>query len=484
MENNKFIIKPDPEAKSPFNNGVFMGWGSALCWWANRVGGDDSMTEKAVRAFYSEDGLSLDIGRYNVGGGDDPAHNHVRRSDSMVPGMWSSFTVKDGRVESIEYNINNDYRQLNVTKKIIAENPSVYIEAFSNSAPYFMTKSGCTGGGEGGGDNLREDMCIPFAEYIARSTRQLRENGVNVLSYSPVNEPSIWSWTANSPKQEGCHFTPGEVLSSVIVETRRALDREGLTDVEVAGLDESSIDDSVRHLPLLTDEAKSALGRIDTHTYAGSMRKELKALAVSMGKDLWMSEVDGGADPAGDYPVAGAMRGAVGIGRRIILDMNEMQPAAWVLWNLIDCFQDKTNPFDRAGAHFNPDKPLWGVSMGDFDSGELKLTMKYYGLGQFTRYITPGDVVIQSTDKTLAAYTPETGEIKIVLVNDTPTPLDCELDLSLFDKVGGKIQAYRTSGSWEDGEKWADVSRTANFSSEKTVSATAKAYSITTFIIS
>ncbi len=469
-----------------------MGWGSALCWWANRVGGDESMTEKAVRAFYSEDGLSLDIGRYNVGGGDDPAHNHVRRSDSMVPGMWSGFTMNDdGRVESIEYDISSDYRQLNVTKKIIAENPDVYIEAFSNSAPYFMTKSGCTGGGDGGGDNLREDMIIPFSEYIAHSTRLLRENGVNVKSYSPINEPSITSWTAYSPKQEGCQFTPGKVPSSVIVETRRALDREGLCDIEVAGLDESSIDDSVRHIPLLTEEAKSALGRIDTHTYAGSMRREVKALAASMGKNLWMSEVDGGADPvdggadpAGDFPEAGAMRGAIGIGRRIILDMNEMQPAAWVLWNLIDCFQDRNNIFDHAGRFFNPNRPLWGVSMGDFDSGELKLTMKYYGLGQFTRYINPGDVVVQSGEKTLAAYDPKMGAVKIVLVNDTPEMLECELDLTLFDKVGGNIHAYRTSGSWESGEKWADVSREVDFSGEKTVATAAKAYSITTFIIS
>ena len=81
----------NPENASPFNNGRFQGWGTSLCWWANRVGYDPDLTQQAVNAFFSDSGLGLDIARYNVGGGDDPSHNHVVRSDSKVPGLWESY---------------------------------------------------------------------------------------------------------------------------------------------------------------------------------------------------------------------------------------------------------------------------------------------------------------------------------------------------------------------------------------------------------
>ena len=31
-------VRLNPADASPFNNGEFEGWGTSLCWWANRVG--------------------------------------------------------------------------------------------------------------------------------------------------------------------------------------------------------------------------------------------------------------------------------------------------------------------------------------------------------------------------------------------------------------------------------------------------------------
>ncbi len=50
--------------------GEFEGWGTSLCWWANRVGYDEALTSQAARLFFSDEGLDMNIGRYNVGGGD------------------------------------------------------------------------------------------------------------------------------------------------------------------------------------------------------------------------------------------------------------------------------------------------------------------------------------------------------------------------------------------------------------------------------
>ena len=47
-------VKLDPTQASPFNNGEFQGWGTALCWWANCVGDNSVLTEKAAELFFSD----------------------------------------------------------------------------------------------------------------------------------------------------------------------------------------------------------------------------------------------------------------------------------------------------------------------------------------------------------------------------------------------------------------------------------------------
>ena len=70
-------VKLKPTEASIFNDtngdglGEFEGWGTSLCWWANRIGYSDKLTEEASKLFFSPEGLDMNIGRYNVGGGDD-----------------------------------------------------------------------------------------------------------------------------------------------------------------------------------------------------------------------------------------------------------------------------------------------------------------------------------------------------------------------------------------------------------------------------
>ena len=41
----------DPNNASPVNGGIFEGWGTSLCWWANRIGYSDALTRLAAEAF-------------------------------------------------------------------------------------------------------------------------------------------------------------------------------------------------------------------------------------------------------------------------------------------------------------------------------------------------------------------------------------------------------------------------------------------------
>ena len=68
-------IKINPPAASSADDAVFEGWGTTLCWWANRLGYSDALSQQAAEAFCDPDnGLGLNILRYNIGGGDDYPH--------------------------------------------------------------------------------------------------------------------------------------------------------------------------------------------------------------------------------------------------------------------------------------------------------------------------------------------------------------------------------------------------------------------------
>ncbi|MCI9082546.1 MAG: family 43 glycosylhydrolase [Lachnospiraceae bacterium] len=69
-------VSIQPDIASKFNDtnqdgwGEFEGWGTSLCWWANRLGYSEELTQQAADVFFSENGLNMNIGRYNIGGGD------------------------------------------------------------------------------------------------------------------------------------------------------------------------------------------------------------------------------------------------------------------------------------------------------------------------------------------------------------------------------------------------------------------------------
>ena len=100
---------------SPFNGGKFEGWGTSFCWWPNRIGYLDELSEQAAKLFFDpKEGLGLNIIRYNIGGGDDPTHHHITRTDSMVPG-YAINPSHDANGYHWSYDWNADQNQRNVT---------------------------------------------------------------------------------------------------------------------------------------------------------------------------------------------------------------------------------------------------------------------------------------------------------------------------------------------------------------------------------
>ncbi len=482
------LLAPDPADRARINEGVFEGWGTSLCWWANRIGYSDTLSRQAAEAFCDpEAGLGLNILRYNIGGGDNPSHTHITRTDSMMPGFWKNPQKDPGSGEWIwEYDWTADGAQRNVLEKCLeAGGDGMLVEAFSNSPPYFLTNSGCSSGAARAEENnLREDSYDAFARYLAEVADHFAsEWGIRFQSMSPMNEPDTRYWGSFSKKQEGCHFDPGESQSRMLLALSEQLSVRGLSDIQIAGTDETSIDTQAANLNLLSREALEVLSRVDTHSYGGSGRAYLRTLALQKGKNLWMSEVDGGETLGKN---AGEMGAGLRLARRIFDDLNGLTPSAWILWQVIDSHicaegylgRKDTGMVNTAGGY-------WGTAVADHDREELILTMKYYVLGQFTRYIRPGSHLIPVKGPAAAALDPEEKTLVLVISNEEEQERGARIDLAAFGEQfppGSRVRLIRTSGSMAEGEHWRELPE--NRTEEGGLSLPLPPHSVTTCLIS
>jgi O-glycosyl hydrolase len=518
-------IKLDTSNVMSFNDtngdgyGEFQGWGTSLCWWANRCGYSEKLTSDAAEAFYNKDtGLGMNIGRYNVGGGDNVTtedvtaamkeenpfihKDHIRRSDSVVPGYCTDVTKIDLSRNSKDYYSENfvradfdcgfawnydweaDKNQMNILLAAAKAAGDEFIgEAFSNSPPYFMTVSGCTSGGEDPSvDNLREDSYTAFACYMADVIEHWAKEGVITFqSVDPMNEPATSYWKMWSEKQEGCHFTQGESQSRILVELNKELKNKGI-DIIICASDETSIEAAIMSYKHLTPEAKEVVTRIDTHSYQGTQRDMLRNTAQEAGVNLWMSEVDG------TYSIGKkdtGMSAALGFAEAIMTDLNGLMPTAWIMWDAVDLHVDSNNKYDtckreEADKIIEEGTPFWGIAIADHDKQELLLSKKYYAFGQFSRYIRPGYTLVGSSDFTVAAINKEDNSLVIVALNTNSDDIKWEFDLAKFDVGTGNITAIRTSKD----ENWADVTDSVGVEVEgNKFTALVKGSSITTFVI-
>lgn len=474
----------NPANVSRINGGVFQGWGTSLCWYGNRIGGSEKATQEAAELLYNaETGLGLNIIRFNVGGGDDPTHTHIQRSDSNMPGYWTNYNAQTGE---FEYDFTQDANQRNVLLASIGQCPDMLVEMFSNSAPYFMTRSGCTSGTTDEiSSNITTQQMPAFAEYMATVVRHYVDEGINVVSVEPMNEPSNgWNVAHYGVKQEGCSIEKGEEQSAMITAMQTAMENHGIADIPLAGCDETNDTTTNQAIAKLGDEALGMLDQINTHTYSRNEKssQKLYGTAVTLGRNLWMSESDNGGIKGTE---AGEMGAALNFASLITDDLNNLQPAAWIMWQAIGSYCDENNEFDpdTLDQKTLDTEGFWGVCYADMNTETIVTTKKYYAFGQYTRFIRPGDSIISVDDAcTTAAYSAENGTVTIVIYNTDSKTREVSFDLSAFDKLGSEVSVVRTSGSFADGENWAQLESLQVDSGR--VRASIAGNSVTTFVVS
>jgi O-glycosyl hydrolase len=426
----------------------FEGWGTSLCWWANHVGGWNATGRNAVVDAIVDpvNGLGHNIFRYNIGGGENPAHEHMGPHKEM-PGFATSAGV---------YTWDADANQRAVLLRIVERGSGLIHEAFSNSPPYWMTKSSCAAGNTDGSNNLRDDSYEAFAEYLTEVVEHYRDTyGITFRTLSPMNEPNANWWTTTNG-QEGCHFSPAQ-QQTIIRAVAAKLTEKGLTGTTVAASDENSIDDANTILRTYDATTLAALGQINVHSYSGSRRAELAAFAASSGKRLWQSE----SGPLGQT-LADETAAAIFMAGRIITDLRDLRPAAWVDWQVGDPSRN------------------WASFVLDDAQQRFTYTKRFYMHANFSRYIRPGATFVDVNDANMvAAVSADGGMLALVVRNgDTAASRGYTFDLTTLPCVGTSVASYRTSRNENLVTLDALPIRDYRFA------ATVPAGSITTFVVS
>ncbi|WEV67306.1 bacterial Ig-like domain-containing protein [Bifidobacterium sp. ESL0769] len=498
-----------------FANGPFEGWGTSLAWLANATGsygepgsikhssgnaqadakalqyGKD-LREQFYQSIFGRDGLDLNMARYNVGGGNasDVAYGYpFMRQGAAVPGYWAedpdgslnlyggtSTKQADKNALDTAYSANSDDSYVWGTRsqnsqaaknvqaqewwlKRGAQNGDITdVEAFANSAPWFMTESGyATGGQNSSAENLKDPQ--KFGQYLAKVVQHLNtlqaENGnkVKVNTVEPLNESETGYWgtpsdmasahatgnsedakliqryweryyrgagkdqsktpysTAVKKPQEGMHVDNGTAQTALLA-LHEALAADGQNNVKVSATDATDSGQFVDSYNNYPQNVRDAIGQYNTHSYGTNRQRVARDIAQSDSKRISMSEVDGSWQNGGFNPYG--FDNGLGMAGKINSDIYALQSDDFTFWQVVeDLYNMSTADTDINGNAANPkgENTNWGTVLIDFDCNVAGTDGKLYSERDVdnnqgrTNGIKPCSVVVNSKYNAVRAYT-------------------------------------------------------------------------------
>lgn len=521
------VITPNPWLR----NGPFRGWGTSLAWFANATGryGEEGsivnrdevgprayrqalaygrdLRERLYDSVFGSDGLDLTMARYNIGGGDasDVAYGYpFLRQGGAVPGYWAPdpdgskglYSDEHGRVTTRQadrdrldavYDPDDDdsyvwgaagrgteaaeavRAQEWWLKRAVDGGDVTHVEAFANSAPWFMTESGyVTGGFNSRSNNLRDPE--KFARYVAAVVKHLdglkTSSGrtVSIESVDPFNESETANWgtsdvfadddglaeadrnlidrywrqyygdanrsvtpyrTGVKKVQEGMHVDVARQRRTIAA-LDAALRERGLNGIRISATDATGAWDLVGSLSRYSADDLGRVGQYNTHSYTGSAGQlAARLMAQSDGRRMSMSEVDGSWQSGGFNPYG--FNNALGFAGKINADVYRLQSQDFTVWQAVEDLYNMSsgdhdlngNPADPAGENSN-----WGTILVDFDcvvagrDGKLYSERAVHNNGGRTEGIRPCDVTANTKYLALRAYTKFVHEGDDIIAND------------------------------------------------------------------
>ncbi|MER6624745.1 glycoside hydrolase [Streptomyces sp. NPDC000931] len=438
-------VRPDPS----YQQEEFEGWGTSLVWFANATGDyPPRIREKLAQLLFGDDGLALNIARYNVGGGNAPDVKDYLRAGGAVEGWWKApaGTTREDTdwwdpEDPADWNDDADATQRWWVDRI--KKDITHWETFSNSPPWFMTVSGYVSGGfDATADQLKTESVDDFAAYLAGATKRLEKaHGIKVDTVDPFNEPNTNYWSTRlgadgepvGGRQEGAHIGP-ELQEKVLHALAPAL-KKAKTRAEISAMDETNPSVFAQNWNTYSPETRDLVGQMNVHTYGTGQRTTVRDIAKAEDKRLWMSEVEG---DWGDGQSFTDMRPGLGLAQRIVDDLRELEPRAWVFWQPVEDYDNmKPGGESAKGGNWGEIQLPFGCTAEDtLETCPIYTNTKFDTARNFTHFIKPGDRLIKVDDTSSAAAVTRNGKgASLVHVNSTTEARNVTVDLSKFRHV-------------------------------------------------
>lgn len=453
---------------------TIQGFGASAAWWAQDVGGwteKDASGEEVrtaiLKLLYSDEGIGLDIYRYNLGAGakaDDP---------SSYSDPWrktQSFIGADGK---IDYSL--DANAVWCMQKA-AELGVPNIVFFSNSAPNTMTINGKTHGDpdtsrldyvdDNGNNvyytlpNLNPEQYENFANYVLDAVEHFRAQGIPVKAISPINEPQ-WAWQGG---QEGCHYEPDEVVALYRVFLKEMLER-GLDDLELSMFESGQPfgDTLKRYLePIMDDDdLRDAIKGLDTHSYWGTVEQKQKTARYLKWKysklpvrcTEWCEMVNG-KDVT--------MDSALALVNTMAEDLTLLNAESWTYWIAVSAYDYRD-----------------GLIYVDRDAHTYETTKRLYAMGNFSKFVNIGASRVKAEtgkDSPLTAIAFDNGDtVAVVVINATEQAQNFTL------RMHGKAEYAEIAAYVTDATHNLEKTDAKTYAEDETYSVSAQ--SVTTFVL-
>ena len=398
------------------------GWGSSLCWWAGQVGSwDEKKVDEIVDLLTAPDQLNMNIFRYNIGGGDDPSH----ADGHMVTGKGKRAEMEGFKASpTAPYDWTADKAQRTILLKIKEKRPDAIFEAFSNSAPYWMTYSGCAAGNADPlKDNLKPEYYEMFCDYLLDVCKHYYHTyDIAFKTLEPFNESYSNYWYENG-SQEGCHFEPASQML-IIRMLYPKLQETGLQTV-LSASDETNLSQflTVQKAYQEAGDIWDKVGQLNTHTYFGSdcEREQVRELVLQSGKPFWQSETG----PSGGQGLESNLL----LAQKLFDDIRIMRPQAWLDWQIMEESNSE-----------------WCILRGNFKTQECAPVKNMFVRMQISRFFRQGYTFIESGNKhVLAALSPTGKEMVIAVLNTTADECPFSIDLNNGTNQITGIHNWRTS---------------------------------------
>ncbi len=350
------------------------GWGTSGCWWAQKLGECDS-AEEVTKLIFSEEGLGLNIYRYNIGGGEkDNPNSRLDRNSSR---STESFLVWDEEAGEWVYDWNKDAAAQKVLNMALSYGCVDTVVMFANSPHYSMCVSGQASGGlEPAQSNLKKECYQDYVDYFLDITQHFIDMGVPVKYISPINEPQ-WDWGGGWVGQEGCHYEIDEAVELIRMFALSIKERN--MPVKLSVLESGQVGDHAMDcMDLLwaDEDIRDVLGTYAYHSYWTDRNFLLKE-AFGEYLQIQYPEVEVEMSEWCELPCQHTIDdidGAIIMARTIGEDISLTGVNSWSSWVAVN----------EGGEHADS-----MIAVGD-TYNEYTIAKRYYAMAHYTKFVPVG----------------------------------------------------------------------------------------------